>query len=184
MREIVSPDEETTTRQELLLAVPIWRAIQSFAAANADLVLGGTFADLPLTKRVKLPRNSLRFDPASGLFGLVPTKSGGPLDKPELRQLLSQAIERDRLVAALGVPGLAARATLLEPGLDGMAAPAVPGWTATAYADRIAGLQAQANRLFGTDPKPAIRVALPEGPGADVLLRLLQDDWGRLGFRS
>jgi len=181
-REIVSPDEETT-RQELLLAgANSAGAIRAFAAAGLDIVLGGTFADLPLTKRIKLPRNSVRFDPASGLFGLVPRTSGGPFDKPEVRRLLSQALERDRFIAALGVPGLAARATLLEPGLDGMSPPAAPEWTATPYADRLAGLQAQANRLFGTDPKPTIRVALPDGPGAELLLRLLQQDWGQLGL--
>ena len=103
-------------------------AIRAFAAAQADLVLGGTFADLPWAQRVKLPRNSLRFDPASGLFGLVPLRSGGPLDKAEVRHLLSEAIERDTFVSALSVPGLSARATLLEPGLDGNPAPpARPG---------------------------------------------------------
>jgi oligopeptide transport system substrate-binding protein len=182
-REIVSPDEETTTREELLVGgAPAAPAIQSFAAADVDLVLGGTFADLPLTQRVKLPRGSLRFDPASGLFGLVPTRSGGPLDKPEVRQLLSQAIDRDAFVAALGVPGLTPRAILLEPGLDGAPAAAAPPWMATPFADRVAGLQAQANRIFGKASKPAIRVALPEGAGAGLLLQLLQRDWGQLGF--
>lgn len=182
-REIVSPDDETTTREELLLAgTPAPNAVQQFAAANVDLVLGGTFADLPQVQRVKPPRGSLRFDPASGLFGLVPSRSGGPLDKAQVRQLLSQAIDRDALVGALGVPGLTPRATLLEPGLDGVPPPAAPSWTTTAYTDRVAGLQAQANRLFGKSPKPAIRIALPEGPGADLLFRLLQRDWGALGF--
>jgi peptide/nickel transport system substrate-binding protein len=182
-REIVSPDEETTTRQEVLLGgADSAGAIKAFAGANIDVVLGGTFADLPLTKRVKLPRNTLRFDPASGLFGLVPTTSGGPLDKPEVRHLLSEALERDRFIAALDVPGLAARATLLEPGLDGLPAPSAPAWTATPYAERISELQARADRLFPKAPKPAIRVALPEGTGAGLLFQLLQRDWGRLGF--
>ena len=182
-REIVSPDDETTSREQLLLAgAPAPAGIGKFAAADADLVLGGTFADLPLTGRVKLTRDSLRFDPASGLFGLVPTDAGGPLDKPEVRRLLSEAIDRDAFVAAIGVPGLAPRATLLEPGLDGMPAPAAPGWTATPYADRVAGLQAQAKRLFGKTPMPPIWVHLPDGPGADLLFRLLQRDWGALGL--
>ena len=182
-REIVSPDDETTMRDQLLLAAKdAPGAIRAFAAADADLVLGGTFADLPWAQRVKLPRNSLRFDPASGLFGLVPTRSGGPLDKLEVRQLLSQAIDRDTFVATLGVPGLAARATVLEPGLDGNPGVPAPAWAATPYADRLAGLQAQARRLFPEDPKPTIRVAIPEGPGGELLLRLLQRDWGPLGL--
>ena len=182
-REIVSADDETTRREQLLLqGAPAPAAIRAFAAADADLVLGGTFADLPLAQHLKLPRDSLRFDPASGLFGLVPTHAGGPLDRPEVRRLLSQAIDRDAFVAALAVPGLAPRATLLEPGLDGQPAPVVPAWSATAYGDRVPGLQAQAKRLFAKVPNPTLRVALPSGPGADFLFRLLQRDWGALGI--
>jgi oligopeptide transport system substrate-binding protein len=182
-REIVSPDDETTSREELLLGgAPAPAAIHAFAAAEADLVLGGTFSDLPFARRVKLPRDSLRFDPASGLFGLVPTHSGGPLDTPEVRHLLSQAIDRDSFIAALAIPGLNPRATLLEPGLDGLPSPAVPAWTATAYGDRLAGLQAQAKRLFAKGPQQTIRIALPDGPGAARLLQLLQQDWGALGL--
>ena len=182
-REIVSPDDETATKQELLLSgADAPDAIRAFAANNADLVLGGTFADLPWAQHVKLPRNSIRFDPASGLFGLVPVRADGPLDKPEVRQLLSEAIDRDTFVSAIAVPGLTPRATLLEPGLDGNPAPPAPPWTATAYADRLPALQAQAKRLFPKEPKPTVRVALPDGPGADLLLRLLQRDWGQLGF--
>jgi len=182
-RDMVSPDDETTTRESLLLGgATAAAAINDFAAGNTDLVLGGTFVDLAAVQRIKLPRGSLRFDPASGLFGFVPTQAGGPLDKPEVRQLLSQAIDRDTFVAALGVPGLTPRATLLEPGLEGVPAVAPPAWQATAYNDRVAGLQAQANRLFPKSPKPTIRLALPDGPGAELLLRLLQRDWGALGF--
>ena len=182
-REIVSPDDETATKQELLLSgADAPDAIRAFAANNADLVLGGTFADLPWAQHVKLPRNSIRFDPASGLFGLVPVRADGPLDKPEVRQLLSEAIDRDTFVSAIAVPGLTPRATLLEPGLDGNPAPPAPPWTATAYADRLPALQAQAKRLFPKEPKPTVRVALADGPGADLLLRLLQRDWGQLGF--
>ncbi|MGE5564443.1 MAG: ABC transporter substrate-binding protein [Bacillota bacterium] len=181
-REIVSSDDETTSREEVLLAgAQAADAIGAFAAGKADMVLGGTFVDLPAAERANLPRGSLRFDPASGLFGLVPTRSGGPLDKPEVRRLLSQAIDRDALVAALAVPGLTPRATLLQPGLDGVPPPAVPAWTATAYADRLPGLQAEAKRLFAK-AQPAIRVALPDGPGANLLFQLLQRNWGALGF--
>jgi peptide/nickel transport system substrate-binding protein len=182
-REIVSPDEETTTREQLdLSAASADAAIATFGAASADLVLGGTFADLPKAQRARLPRGSLRFDPASGLFGLMPTGLVQALDKPEVRQLLSEAIDRDSFVAALGVPGLVSRATLLEPGLDGMPNPSPPAWMSTGYGDRLAGLKTQAGRLFGNTAKPTIRVALPAGPGADLLFGLLQRDWVQLGF--
>ena len=37
-------------------------------------------------------------------------------------------------------------------------------------------------RLLAKTENPTIRVALPQGPGADLLYQLLQRDWGALGF--
>src|SRR3954447_21722091 len=106
-REVSLGDEETARREDVLLAGgKAERAIADFIAGKSALVLGGTFADLPLAQRARGPRGSLQFDPASGLFGLVPLKPGSDLDDPELRHLLSQAINRDRLVAAFAVPNL------------------------------------------------------------------------------
>ena len=182
VREVSAPDDDTSRREEVLLsAAGPAEAVRAFAAGVSDLVLGGTLVDLPYARRVKLPRGALVFDPASGLLGLVPTASGGVLDKPEVRRLLSQAVDRTGFVSALGVPALAPRATLLEPGLDGVSAPAPPAWLATAIADRRPGLAADANRLFG-DSKPTIHVALPEGPGADLLFQELVRDWGAIGL--
>jgi peptide/nickel transport system substrate-binding protein len=182
VREVGNADEGTVEREEVMLSTagPAG-AVRAFAAGVSDLVLGGTLADLPYAREVKLPRGSLRFDPASGLFGLIAVQSGGPLDKPEVRRLLSQAIDRAGFLSALGVPGLAPRATLLEPGLDGLPAPATPTWLGTAIADRRPALAADASRLLGKT-RPTIRVALPQGPGADFLFAELQRDWGTLGL--
>ena len=183
-REIVSADEETARRDEVSLSsAPAEQAIRAFAAGNSDLVLGGTFSDLPYAQRVKLPRGSLRFDPASGLFGLVPSRSGSVLDDVGIRQLLSEAIDRDALVDALRVPGLAARTTVLEPGLDGLPNPAPPPWAGTALADRRASLVAESARQFGQE-KPTIRIFLPEGPGSDILFNRLMIDWGAIGVTA
>jgi hypothetical protein len=70
VREISASDEGTSRREEALLggaAAP--DAVRDFVAGNTDLVLGGSLADLPYARRARLPRGSLRFDPASGLFG-------------------------------------------------------------------------------------------------------------------
>ena len=115
-REIVVGDDEEPQHEDVLLAGDeADDAVADFVRGKSDMVLGGTFADLPLATRARLPRNSLRFDPASGLFGLVPAHIGGKLAKPEQRQLLSQALDRTAFINALGVPGLAPRATLIEP---------------------------------------------------------------------
>lgn len=181
-REILGNDDEPVTHEEVMLSgVAAADAIHAFAGADVDLVLGGTFADLPLAQRVKLQRNALRFDPASGLFGLVPARAGGPFDKPEIRRLLAQVIDRGTFVAKLAVPGLAARATVLEPGLADVPAPVSPAWFTSPLGERLAGLRADSNRLFGAT-KPTVRVAIPEGPGGDLLLQELTRDWGLIGL--
>jgi ABC-type transport system substrate-binding protein len=181
-RQVSVGDEEQTRKEDVLLSGADARtAVQDFAAAKTDLVLGGSFVDLPLARRVRLPRDAMWFDSASGLFGLVPARSDGPLADVQVRRLLAQALDRDNFVAALNVTGLVPRATLLEPGLDGISAVTVPSWTATSVGDRLPSLRAEAQRLF-RQTKPAIQVGLPQGPGADLLLQELQRDWGALGL--
>jgi len=181
-REITAGDDEETKHEDVLLAGGTADdAINGFVNGKSDLVLGGTFTDLPNAANAKLPRNALRFDPASGLFGLAPIQRGGKLDNPQVRALLSQALDRAAYVGALRVPGLAPRATLLEPGLEGVPAPAQPAWFATALADRLAAVRATADKLLGKT-KPIIEVALPQSSGADQLLAQLQHDWGAIGL--
>ena len=181
--EIVSAEEEVVRREEVLLqGSPARQAVRAYAEGTAQLVLGGTFVDLPYAQAARLRRNSLRFDPAFGLFGLAPAARDGPFDEPDVRRLLNRAIDRERLVQSMNVPGLIARATVLEPGLDGMPAPVQPAWFTIPLAERRAGLRAEADRLFGGDEKPVIRIAAPEGPGADRLMRRLTADWGAIGF--
>jgi len=183
-RRIMGTDEEEVRREEVVLnGQPAASAINAFIDGGTDLVLGGTFADLPLVRKSGLPRRALQFDPVAGLFGLVPAKAGGPLYEPEVRRLLARAIDRDALLAAFGVPGLLPRATLLEVGLDGLADPAAPPWMAIPIGDRRPDLILEADRLFGSDDRPTLRILLPEGPGADLLLRRLSTDWGLLGLK-
>jgi peptide/nickel transport system substrate-binding protein len=183
-REVPTPDEEETKREQLdLTGAKAKEAIEAFVAGDADLVLGGTFVDLPFVARNKLPRRALQFDPASGLFGLVPARNSGPAANADIRRLLSQAIDREALVAALSVPGLVPRATVLEPALDNIADPLPPQWLATSLADRRPELAASARKLFPQDKPAIIRIALPDGPGADILFNRLEIDWGALGLK-
>ena len=182
-RSVLSEDDAPVIKEQVLLrGAPVADAVRAFADGKADLVLGGRFTDLPPLRGVKLPRNSLQFDPASGLFGLVPVRAGGSFDKPEIRRLLSQAIDRDLFLTALAVPGLTGRVTVLEPGLDGMPPPTMPLWASTPLAERLPALRTSIDALFPDAEKPTIRVALPQGPGGELLMRTLVRSWGSLGF--
>lgn len=181
-REIVSSDDDTSRREEVLVkGLPARQAVAGFRAGKADLVLGGTFANLPYALGASLPRLSLRFDPASGLFGLAPVKTGGPAGNPAIRRLLSAALDRDAIVARLRVRGLAGRATLLEPELDGGIVPVVPAALATPLPERQAALAAEAERRFGKAKPAIVKIALPEGPGADLLFAEILRDWAAIG---
>lgn len=182
-RQPAELDGETEGPEEVWLsAANTSAAVKAFVAGRADLVLGGTFADLPLARAQRLPRATLQFDPVAGLFGLQPVSKDGPLADPEVRALLSQAIDRSALVAQFGVPGLLPRATILQGGLEGVAEPLAPAWLNLPIADRRAAQIAESDRLFGVDEKPMVRIALPEGAGADLVLKQLQQDWGLLGI--
>ncbi|HXG99041.1 MAG TPA: ABC transporter substrate-binding protein [Sphingomicrobium sp.] len=175
-------DGEAGERETLtLVAMPAAKAILAFRDGRVDLLLGGTVADLPLAARAELKRGALRFDPAIGLFGLVPTRADGPLAEADVRKLLSQAIDRDALIAALAVPGLAPRASLLQAGLDGLPDPQQPEWLARPIAERRAELTAEARRLFGDAERPPLAIALPEGSGGNLILARLAADWGAIG---
>ena len=178
----LSLDERTVRTQSCVSCRESVQQVTGFINEKTDLVLGGTYADLPFARAGKLPRNALRFDPATGLFGLVPARADGPAANLELRRLLSQAIDRQALIDALNVPGLLPRATLIEPGLDGLQPPAAPAWMAIPITDRRAQLAAAARRQFGDLEKPTLRIALPDAPGARLLFRRLAGDWGAIGI--
>src|SRR5574338_1237615 len=56
-RKIVSADELTSRRDEVVLSAgAAEQAVRGFASGDSDLVLGGTFADLPFAQRARLPR--------------------------------------------------------------------------------------------------------------------------------
>ncbi len=179
-------DGEPGSSEEVRLSVlPAAKAIAAFKASHAALVLGGTVADLPLARNAALPRGTLQFDPAAGLFGIMPAKKTAFTDSADVRVVLDQAIDRQALIAALDVPNLGPRATLLEAGLNGIAAPVQPDWLAVPAADRRATLKA---RLAPSLPKskdgtlPKVTLWAPEGPGGDMIVARIALDWGALGL--
>ena len=158
-------------------------AIRQFRKGEATLVLGGTFVDLPLVPRGdRSMREALRFDPVAGLFGLVPGRRGGPLADRQLRALLNRAINREALIAALDVPGLVPRTTVLQAGLEGATKPLVPAWAREPFAERQARAVAEARQAVGGGEPLRLGIALPEGRGADRLFQRLAADWRPLGI--
>ncbi|HWT14069.1 MAG TPA: ABC transporter substrate-binding protein, partial [Allosphingosinicella sp.] len=112
------PDEDEEPSPELpdilLRGESAAFAVARFAAGEAELVAGGTIGSLPIARAAGVAQAQLLFDPAAGLFGLAFTAAeDGPLADPAVRRAMSMAIDRQGLVAALGVPGLQPRTGLV-----------------------------------------------------------------------
>ena len=163
---------------------PAGLAVARFQAGGAGLVTGGTAADLPIARAAGLPAEALRFDPVAGLFGLAVASRSGLVADPNGRRALSMAIDRDALVAALAVPNLAPRVSLVPPGIEEQPTPAFPAWAA----DPLAPRQAAARALIGNggtgDERPTLRIAMPEGPGSTLIFAHLRRDWRAIGVEA
>lgn len=177
------PDAEDPVEKVKVSGGQAGRLVADFADGELDLVLGGTVSDLPVAMKAKVPRGALRFDPAAGLFGLIPTKRSETLQEADVRRLLSRSIDRQALVRGLNVDGLVPRATLLQAGLEGIGQLRQPEWLSQPMDDRRAALVAEAQRLFGDAERPTLRLAMPEGPGGDFLFGRIRYDWAYLGIK-
>ena len=156
-------------------------AIARFARGETDFVTGGTLGDLPLARAAGLPGNRLAFDPALGLLGLSFAAGEGPLTDPAVRRALSMAIDRDAIAAALAVPTLQPRTSLVPPIAFELPTPALPDWTASPMPMRR---QVAARTISALDEPLRVRVAMPEGPGYRLLFAHLRRDWRLIGVEA
>lgn len=172
-----------------LTATTAQRAVGLFSAGDVELVLGGTFTDLPYAQGADLNRGKLVFDPVVGLFGLQPQRQKGVLGDPAVRSILSRSIDREAFLADLGVPGLIPRARILQAGLDVERGVEPPAWLEQPLADRQASLARSLRELVGPPAEGEsallqVKLHLPEGPGADMLFNRISSDWGRIGVEA
>ncbi|HEX8667391.1 MAG TPA: ABC transporter substrate-binding protein [Allosphingosinicella sp.] len=176
-------DERPDSAPLLLRGEPPGRAVARFRLGAADLVLGGSLADLPLARAAGLPAASLVFDPVAGMLGLAFVRAGGPLANPAARQALSMAVDRGTFIAALRVPGLQPRESLLPVGIGELPQPAFPAWSGSPLPARRA-TAARMLAALGADRPVALRIAMPDGPGYRLLFSYLRRDWAAVGVRA
>lgn len=159
------------------------RAVAWFVADRTDLVLGGRFTDLPVAHAAALPRDALHVDPVRGLFGLAFTRAeAGFAADPSNRRALAMAVDREHIGPVLGLPGWTPATAIVAPGTPEIAEPATPAWATLPLAERQAQARAQIARWRGTHgAPPLLRVAMPPGPGATLLLASVARDWRTIG---
>ncbi len=158
-------------------------AVARFDAGLTALVTGGTAIDLAIARAATPAAAALRFDPVNGLFGLTVTSRGGLVGSADGRRALSMAIDRAALTAALRVPDLAPRASLLPGGIEEQPVPALPAWNLDPLPVRQAAARAIVAAQAEAGPT-TLRVAMPDGPGATLLFAHLRRDWRAIGVEA
>ena len=178
--EAASPERSVLLRGERAAL-----AIARFVNRDIDLVLGGTFAELPLVRAADLPANAFRRDPVLGLFGLQVVEQRGFLADPENRRALAMALDRAAVLAPFTIQNWLPAETLLPRRFGAAAEPAVPGWAALRVDQRRALARARMAIWRSDNEGPVrLRVAMPEGPGARLLFMWLAAEWRRIGVEA
>lgn len=165
-----------------LNALPAKTAIERFNRGELDVVLGGTFNDFPRLDAMGVARAAVRLDPVAGLFGLVVVRSDGFLAEAQNREAISMAIDRQALAAAVNLSGWITTTRVINPGLSGDDGTIGERWTARTLDERrsIAAARVAAWEAGGRKAV-VLRVALPAGPGSDLLFRRLRQDLAAIG---
>lgn len=164
----IEPEDDATPAPEedvRLIAESPARAILRFAGGQSDLLIGGRFETWPLLDAVRINQSAIRIDPAAGLFGLSIAHRDGFLADAANRQALSAAFDRAAMLAAVA-PNWEAADRLLPDALDSDAPPQIPGWALLNLDERRSGARA---RVAAWGQPVRLRIALPQGPGANLL---------------
>ena len=184
-------DWEEGAQSVSLEAMSAERALEGFTDGDIDLVLNGRFSTFPLIELGPLSRGTIQVDPAWGLFGFAVKKDTGLLATPERREALSMAIDRATLLQGFAISGWQPSTWIAPPEFFTDVRVEDNRWPAMTLDQRIEvarGRIAQWRAEPGLDVTsegPArIAVAMPDGPGSDLLFRQLVEDWRAIGVSA
>ncbi len=178
-------DWQQTARPLRLRALPAAAAIAMFNRGEAGAVLGGRIEHFPLADASGLSRGAIRLDPVMGLFGLAVAHGDGFLAEAANREAIALAIDREALIAALGVGGWNATSRIVPPDAEDVPAGTGERWPGMSLGERQAEAAARVARWRGgARDTVRLRLALPQGPGADRIFAALAGDLARAGLGS
>ncbi len=179
----MTSEEDWGQRSRLLhlRALSAAKAIERFDNGESDIVLGGRLEDFPRLDIAGLSRGAIRLDPVTGLFGLAVLHADGFLVSPANREAVAMAIDRDALIAAFSVGGWTATTRIVSPGAEGDPGLVGERWSDMSLAQRRSVASSRVSSWRGS---VLLRIAMPEGPGGDVLFGRLRDDLLSIGIES
>ncbi len=178
-----SADWKEAVRPVRLRALPAEAAIARFERGESDAVLGGRYESFPLADAGGLSRGAVRLDPVGGLFGLAVVHGDGFLADPQNREVISMAIDRDALPAALGIGGWSMTERIVPAENDGNVPAEPQKWLGLSMEERQSVAASRIARWRSAMSEPVrLRIALPAGPGTDRLFASLAESLGKAGL--
>lgn len=159
-------------------------ALSRFIAGDTDLIIGGQFQDLPYVTASVIEENILSFDPVPGLFGLLFVKDSDYLADEEVREALTMAVDRPRLLIDFRTEWREV-VTLVPETLQNRAAVERPVWNGLRIDQRIDRARQIIARWKSENGNVRdLRMAIPEGPGGDILFARLKSDMANIGIKA
>ncbi|TAD76439.1 MAG: peptide ABC transporter substrate-binding protein [Sphingomonadales bacterium] len=174
-------DWEEVARPVVVRTHSAKEAVAAFSRGDVDLVIGGSIIDFPQAEAGPLSRGTIQVDPAIGLLGLTVRRETGLLADPARREALSMAIDRAALIQRFGLSGWRESSWVVPP--ESFVTPPYPEdrWGGASIDDRRRIAAARIRAWAGPGREAVVRIALPRGPGSDLLLRQLAEAWAAIG---
>jgi peptide/nickel transport system substrate-binding protein/oligopeptide transport system substrate-binding protein len=160
-------------------------ALARYNRGEASAVLGGKIEQFPLVEAAGLSRGAIQLDPVIGLFGLAVVHDDGFLADPANREAIAMAIDRQGMIAALGLGGWTATSRIVASGIEDDPGGAIERWATLSQDERqtMAATRVARWRAGKSDPV-RLRLAMPQGPGADIMFARLAADLAKAGLTA
>lgn len=176
-------DWESRARTVRVRALSARQAVEAFDTGAVNAVFNGTLASMPLADTGALSRGTVRLDAALGLLGLQVVGERGLLATASGREAIAMAIDRPNLLEPFNIGGWVPTTRIAAPDLPGDQGSVSERWARMSLEQR----QAESTRRIAAAAASkgfsrSLTIAMPPGPGSDILLSELAKDLAVVGL--
>ena len=158
-------------------------ALARILEGESDLILGGTFDQIPLIAAAAPEDALIENTNVLGQFGLLVEGSGPFLSSQENREAIAMAIDRPRLLTSFEGSEWRELTSLVQENIEDRGEVSKPAWTSL-------NMQARKSRArsiirdweTSNGNVRALRIAMPDGPGSRIVFAWLRADLAAIGL--